>query len=601
MLGNSKAVAGIAGQDSGTSIKIDGTVYWPFGDTRLADGAIIPNMLGMSADKDASDCIDLAPRLIDGRPVPLLQHDKSSEISVWPYGLEETSPGEVDFYYISVEAGQPDGWHALGVGVASLDMATLTAQRDLDGALVWPEGTPWPTTTFTHQGYVYVVLKTIVDFWTSDVRLARVPMDSVASPSSYEYWDAGSNGEPGRWVTGLWDEETGTWDAAMNELHPLWAQGGHHNGAEIEYNDFLGRWLAVYSSEFFTSVSVRAADEPTGPWDAAETTLVNCGSFHPPAVTHFQCYSGTQHPAYTADGGRTIYISYANSDVYNVFLHEIRLAARMTQWSDGSGRAMYLPQGSVAPEGFAADGVAFYASDIPVPGFAPIHRWEHEQSGQARYSSTAPEPETDYDDVGVAFYAPLDAATTGDLNTPYVPVYRWEREGSERYSSLDLSRAGYARQEIAFYAPCPDSDGDSLNDCGESFLGTNPLVMDTDRDGCADALELGELPQFGGGRNPTNFWDFFDTPDRNGYRDRTTSAADLAKVLLRYGSRGDPTGDPLAGPIPAAPGYHTAFDRSGAADGERIRAADGTIGASDIAVVLRDFGTSCRATTPPSG
>jgi hypothetical protein len=316
-------------------------------------------------------------------------------------------------------------------------------------------------------------------------------------------------------------------------------------------------------------------------------------------VTGFQCYSGTQHPAYTRDVGRTIYVSYAHSDIYNVFLHEIRLAARVSQWTDSSGRAVYLPQGIEGPVGYAAEGVAFYASDIPVPGFAAIHRWEQTQTGQARYSSTAPEPQADYADAGIAFYAPADAAATAGLNTPYVPVYRWQHDAVERYSALDLSGAGYVQQEVAFYAPCPDSDADSLNDCKESFLDTSAFAQDTDGDGCADALELGPLPQFGGGRNPLNFWDFYDTPDRTGYRNRTVSLSDLSEVASRFGARGDPAGDPLAGPVPPPPSYHSAFDRSGAAPGVRNRRADGAINVGDVGSVLKDFGHRCLALTPP--
>jgi hypothetical protein len=38
-------------------------------------------------------------------------------------------------------------------------------------------------------------------------------------------------------------------------------------------------------------------------------------------------------------------------------------------------------------------------------------------------------------------------------------------------------------------------------------------LHDTDKDGCTDAQELGPNHALGGQRDPTNFWDFFDTPD----------------------------------------------------------------------------------------
>lgn len=597
--GSSKAAAGIVGKDTGGTVEVNGTVYWTFGDTTLVDGRMIPNTIAWSDDRDASDCIDLVPKQVEGRAEPLLSKEEG-ELTVWPSGLEETSPGLVDFFYTSVEPGPPPGgWQGAGVGVASLDVATLTAQRELGGALLWTGTQPWPASTFSYDGYVYIILSSMSDRWTSDVRLARVPQQSVTSPEAYEYWDAGYEGEPGHWVSGLWNEDAGTWDQAINDLEPLWKQSAYHNGVEIAYNEFLGRWLAVYSAGYFTSVTARAADAPTGPWDAAQTPLVSCENFHPTPLAGYQCYSGTQHPYYSQDGGRTIYVSYANTDSYSVFLHEVRLAARITQWTDGSGHAVYLPQGADAPDGYVAEGTAFHASDIPLPTFAAIHRWQHPQTGQARYAATPPEPQAGYQDAGVAFYAPVDAAATIGLNTPYVPVYRWQGDGVERYSSLDLSRAGYTRQEAAFYAPCPDSDGDSLSDCEESAIGTNAHAEDTDLDGCADALELGSSPQFGGGRDPLNFWDFYDTPDGHGHRDSIVSISDLSQVVSRFGARGDRTASPLTDSLFPPPAYHPAFDRGGGSSGNaqgdsaRNTAADGVIGIGDIGGLLNDFGHNC--------
>jgi alpha-tubulin suppressor-like RCC1 family protein len=39
------------------------------------------------------------------------------------------------------------------------------------------------------------------------------------------------------------------------------------------------------------------------------------------------------------------------------------------------------------------------------------------------------------------------------------------------------------------------------------------IYQDVDKDGCTDAQELGPSHATGGQRDPTNFWDFFDTPD----------------------------------------------------------------------------------------
>jgi hypothetical protein len=607
LLGSYKAAAGIVGQDGSDTVAVDGMVYWTFGDTVLAGGRMLPNSIGWSADPDASDCITLVPKEVAGRPASLLPREPG-ELTVWPIGMEATAADRIHFYYASV-VGDPDlPWRVAGVGLGSFDTDTLTAERALGGALIWTEGMPLPARTFADESHVYIFHNISRVPWTTDTILARVPKESIESPASYEYWDPGEPGEPGQWTGRLWDEETGSWDGAVADLLPLWRQVGMHNGVDVAYNDYLGRWLAVYSAGFLTSVNVRAADELTGPWDSTETVLVDCRTFHSPPQSGYLCYTGAQHEFYTRDGGRTIYVSYSTSGDYQVYLHEIRLAAPVTQWRDEQGRAIYLAGDVRGPDRFKPDGLTFYASDIPVPGLAPIHRWEHMESGAIRYGAAPPDPQDAYRDLGVDFYAPASAAEVQDLNALYAPVYLWTGDEEARYSPLDLGPGGYERGEVAFYAACPDADHDTLTDCAESFLGTDPASDDSDGDGladgaedfdgdgCTNAQELGLDHRRGGQRDPLHFWDFFDTPDASNVRNRRIGLFDdIMGVAARFGAAGDPSGDPLAGPIPPAPAYHTAFDR-GAQVGPNpwdLGPPDGVISIPDILRVGFQFGHNC--------
>ncbi|MEX0785492.1 MAG: hypothetical protein WD939_02535, partial [Dehalococcoidia bacterium] len=201
------------------------------------------------------------------------------------------------------------------------------------------------------------------------------------------------------------------------------------------------------------------------------------------------CYSGVQHEIYAKDGGRTIYVSYSNDEDYQVYLHEIRLAAPVSQWSDNRGRAIYVAGDAAQPRTFAEDGLAFYAADIPTAGFSAIHRWLDVETGDVRYGATRPGAMDAHHDLGIDFYAPVDARSAAETNAAYAPVYRWTRDGAQRYSPLDLEPEGYARQELAFYAGCPDADADGLTDCVESFVGTDPALADTDGDALPDGYE----------------------------------------------------------------------------------------------------------------
>src|SRR3990170_5888734 len=78
----------------------------------------------------------------------------------------------------------------------------------------------------------------------------------------------------------------------------------------------------------------------------------------------------------------------------------------------------------------------------------------------------------------------------------------------------------------------------TFNDRGIPVPGT-----DTDGDGCSDGKELGDDATRGGRRDPNNGWDFFDTPDSAGARDSVISGGDIARLVSRFGTRGDPNGD----------------------------------------------------------
>ena len=73
-----------------------------------------------------------------------------------------------------------------------------------------------------------------------------------------------------------------------------------------------------------------------------------------------------------------------------------------------------------------------------------------------------------------------------------------------------------------------------------------------------------------------------------------TNRAGGNSTFTAGGATGIP-GDPLLGPIPAAPGYHSAFDRGGqlGANGWNQAPADGGITIVDIFAVAGQFGHTC--------
>jgi hypothetical protein len=123
-------------------------------------------------------------------------------------------------------------------------------------------------------------------------------------------------------------------------------------------------------------------------------------------------------------------------------------------------------------------------------------------------------------------------------------------------------------------------------------------MEDFDDDGCTNYDELDEASgseENGGLRDPEVFWDFYDTPTGMSYtRDKAVASTDFFALLQRFGSIGSPAIDPLSTP-PAAPAYHTAFDRgaSGGPNGWNLTAANGSIASTDFFAMLIQFGHTC--------
>jgi hypothetical protein len=151
-----------------------------------------------------------------------------------------------------------------------------------------------------------------------------------------------------------------------------------------------------------------------------------------------------------------------------------------------------------------------------------------------------------------------------------------------------------------------DSDLDGLTDWSEDNLYlTDRQDSDSDDDGCADSEEVGDSENLGGRRDPVfdpdsvagsglpgGQWDFFDVPlpvgePGTGTRDKQVDGNDALAVLAKFGAT---PGDP----VPSAPKYDPAYDRSAPApDPWDTGAPEGVSDGNDVVWALAQFGHSC--------
>ena len=442
-----RATASIKEFDGGSSVLADGRSYWVFGDAWLQSGGgryVFANALvAESADDDASDCVSLSFKTSDSLPEPLFPL-REGETTAWPDGAVAVEPGRVDFYFASVERTSPSEWHVESVGVGQFDTESMNGQRLVED--LWDASSGFGDVVNGARSPVLQSDDVFVFLHTTGNRhlLARVPADSMASASAYSYWDGVGWSRFPADAKALWPEPTTGLPT--------------HDGLSVRYNSFLGKWLALYNRDLST-ISARVSDRLTGSW-SNELELLDCKNVFASAVWPF-CYYAEQHWESERDGGRTVYVTVSTAPPYDVYLLELRLGAAIHQWRDGAGGVIYSP---VRPgDEYTDEGVCFYASDTPVPGFFTVRLWETEE-GERVYSSQRPGPA--FTARQVAFFAPAYSQVPNSM-VRYAPVYRWDRNRSYLYSAASdgLERLGYVRGPVAFYAVCGDTDLDGVGDC----------------------------------------------------------------------------------------------------------------------------------------
>jgi hypothetical protein len=310
----------MVGQDGGQSIPTDGGTLFVFSDTLLAalspqhPRSPVPRAFGQLGGERGvflANTAGIAPRGRDllaawggiryytdanGFPreiLPPLQREQAQRIRFWPeHGV--WLEGRVVLFYLGIQTVDPTtiwGFRTLGTGLATLDPASGGCER------VW-FGDDWrlwkPLRDDAHFGvqvlreddYLYVFGSVRAGLFHR-ARLARVRPAEVAQPEAYEY---------------LLSPQQPRWGGSLTEACDLGPCSGDYS---VSFNEHVRRYLMFYVDSYEKQLMVRAAERLWGPY-TMPATIVRLP--HEPATELI--YLGFEHPDFSLDAGRTVFVSY---------------------------------------------------------------------------------------------------------------------------------------------------------------------------------------------------------------------------------------------------------------------------------------------------
>lgn len=107
-----------------------------------------------------------------------------------------------------------------------------------------------------------------------------------------------------------------TWSVQSSDAVSVFVGGSI---ASVAWNNFLQRYVVIYSPPFSQNVMMRTAPNPEGPWSNEVTAFV---AMQPVSGS---VYDAHQHPDYDVNGGQTVYVTYSRAT--GAFTSEVRLVA----------------------------------------------------------------------------------------------------------------------------------------------------------------------------------------------------------------------------------------------------------------------------------
>lgn len=274
-------------------------------------GIVVPGGSGFSGTEPftfVTDGEDRIRQLIHNFP-----DEPADDYRIWC--LDGVTIGDtVYLYYLKIlmipGRPVPSNFAVVGGGLAKGDRDELQFMRvgSTGDRLFWSDGQPGFGSAVLHRPEEQRVY--LYGYQNKGERgehccLARVSEDEIEEQRAYEYWSG--NG----------------WTRDLSFASPVF--GGMPNEMSVSWNPYLESFLAVHSLGMSGEIVARTASTPWGPWSEPATLWSVTPAFPATDVFSPLIYAGKEHPEMSADGGRTIYVTYIEFEEYFPHLVEIQL------------------------------------------------------------------------------------------------------------------------------------------------------------------------------------------------------------------------------------------------------------------------------------
>lgn len=309
---------GASGRDVGLSFEWNGRSVWVFGDTFFAQPAADgyqwrASSWSWTADTDASGGLGNWQHALgaDGKPLQLIPHtpdeqafddahngspcpagsDCGARHTAWPATpLPDPDRGAIVFY--SREETEPTGsfsFRGTGSSIAIWPSAGAAAERaavtnGFDSTTLFGADEPsWGAAAVIDAGLVYAYACDGGGL-SSPCRLARAPLPQALDRSAWTFWNGAA------WAPD-WHQAVAIFDGA-----PVMS---------VHFSEYLHRWLAYYTVPLRSTLALRLAPRPEGPWSDAELFAEGAR----PGNGNWD-YGLAAHHELARNGGQVEYVSY---------------------------------------------------------------------------------------------------------------------------------------------------------------------------------------------------------------------------------------------------------------------------------------------------